>query len=122
MTLTLNDLCVLCHHPVGSHDPGPDGVRPCRQPGHPDGVPCADCRALLSDEYRNRVLAEQDSEEFEKAWSAFCVTYADAEHSFGAASRAHWSAIHQAALASALIAVREAHSTGVMPEEDSTCA
>lgn len=100
--------CFMCGHPVESHDPRADGTRPCRSPHHPDGVPCADCRVMLTDEYRAAVQDQRDADEFEAAWAAFTVTRADAQHFFGDSAPAFFSDIHQSALASALIAYRAA--------------
>jgi hypothetical protein len=47
--------CFMCGHPVEAHDRNDDGNRPCRSPGHPKGVPCSGCRALLTTEYRERI-------------------------------------------------------------------
>lgn len=99
--------CWLCGHRVESHDLQPDGTRPCRSPGHPKGVPCADCRALLTSEYRERVQAERDGDAFEAAWNAYNVTREDAQHAFGKHAPVFFTDIHQCALASALIAYRE---------------
>lgn len=99
--------CFMCGHPVESHDLQPDGTRPCRSPGHPKGVPCADCRTLLTTEYRERVQAEREDPAFRAAWNAFLVTREDARHEFGEHAPVFFTDIHESALASALIAYRQ---------------
>lgn len=99
--------CTMCGHPVEAHDQDADGNRPCRSPGHPKGVPCSDCRALLTDEYRHRIQDEREEPGFEQAWNAFLITREDAAHSFGRNAPAFFTDIHEAALASALIHYRE---------------
>lgn len=98
--------CFMCGHPVQSHDPNPDGTRPCRSPGHPNGVPCSDCRAMLTPEYRERVQEAREGEAFEVAWNAFMVTRQDAQDAFGEHAPVFFTDINQSALASALIAYR----------------
>jgi hypothetical protein len=103
--------CFMCGHPVESHDLDPDGNRPCRSPGHPKGVPCADCRALLTPEYRARIQDQREEDGFEAAWNSYYVTLQDARDHFGEHAPVFFSDIHQSALASALIAYREQQKT-----------
>ncbi|MET8746379.1 hypothetical protein [Streptomyces sp. NPDC004728] len=117
MSETETSHCFMCGHPADSHDPRPDGTRPCRSPHHPDGVPCADCRAMLTDEYRAKVQDERAADGFEAAWAAFTVTRDDAMHFFGDSAPAFFSDIHQSALASALIAYRSATDLDHATEE-----
>lgn len=98
--------CFMCGHPITSHDPNPDGTRPCRSPGHPNGVPCSDCRAMLTSEYRERVQEERDRAGFETAWNAYQLTLQDARNAFGEHAPVFFTDIHQSALASAFIAYR----------------
>ena len=102
--------CLLCYHPTESHPVDADGNRPCRNVGHPDGVPCLDCQAMLTPEYRDQVGAERDTEAFEQAYAAYLVILADIRHAFGPAADAFFTDVHQSALASALIAYRKATS------------
>lgn len=97
----------MCGHPVESHDLQPDGNRPCRSPGHPKGVPCADCRALLTDDHKQAIQDERETTLFEAAWNSYYVTLQDARNTFGENADFYFSDIHQAALASALIAYRQ---------------
>lgn len=99
--------CFMCGHPWDSHDPNPDGTRSCRSPSHPNGVPCADCRAMLTSEYRECVQEERDGAAFEAAWNAFMVTREDARNAFGEHAPVFFTDINQSALASALIAYRK---------------
>uniref|UniRef100_UPI003F497823 hypothetical protein n=1 Tax=Streptomyces sp. CA-141956 TaxID=3240051 RepID=UPI003F497823 len=99
--------CWMCSHPVEEHDLQPDGTRPCRTPGHPKGVPCAGCRALLTDEHRAAVQDERENDAFTAAWGAYMVTLQDAQNAFGDSAPAFFSDIHGSALASALIAYRK---------------
>lgn len=101
--------CFMCGHPIDSHDLQPDGNRPCRSPGHPKGVPCADCRALLTSEYRAKIQDERETEPFQDAWNAYYVTLQDAREAFGEHAPVCFTDIHQSALASALIAYRKQH-------------
>lgn len=102
--------CLLCYHPAESHPADADGNRPCRNVGHPDGVPCQDCQAMLTPEYRDQVGAERDTDAFEQAYAAYLVTLADIRRAFGPAADAFFTDVHQSALASALIAYRKATS------------
>lgn len=99
--------CFSCGHPWDAHDTRPDGNRSCRSVGHQDGVSCADCRAMLTTEYRDKVQQERDADWFQAVWGAYTVILADARHAFGDSAPAFFSDIHQSALASALIAYRE---------------
>lgn len=99
--------CWMCSHPVEQHDLQPDGTRPCRSPGHPNGIPCAGCRALLTPEHRTAIQDEREKDFFETAWGAYMVTLQDAQNAFGKHAPVFFSDIHQAALASALIAYRK---------------
>ncbi|MFF6844637.1 hypothetical protein ACFY8X_38605 [Streptomyces tanashiensis] len=99
--------CWACSHPVEAHDIQPDGTRPCRTPGHHKGVPCAGCRALLTDEHRADIQDERENDSFATAWGAYMVTLQDARNAFGEHAAAMFSDIHQSALASALIAYRK---------------
>jgi hypothetical protein len=99
--------CIACSHPAESHDLQPDGTRPCRSPRHPAGVPCADCRALLTPEHRDAIQDERDNDSFEAVWAAYYVTLQDAQNAFGKHAAAYFSDIHQSALASALITYRK---------------
>lgn len=109
--------CFMCGHPWDSHDPNPDGTRSCRSPGHPKGVPCAGCRAMLTSEYRERVQEERDGAAFEAAWNAYNVTREDARQAFGEHAPVFFTDIHQSALASALIAYREHQQQEASPCE-----
>lgn len=108
MTTETRTHCLLCYHPLTSHPEDADGNRPCRSIGHPSGVPCLDCQAMLTPDYRGRVADERDSQHFEQAWAAYLVTLADVQNAFGDAAPAYFTDVHQSALASALIAHREA--------------
>ena len=99
--------CSLCYHPAESHPQDAHGNRPCRSIGHPDGVPCTDCQAMLTPDYRGRVADERDSAAFEQAYAAYLVTLADVRLAFGNAADAFFTDVHQSALASALIAYRK---------------
>ncbi|MFF8610877.1 hypothetical protein ACF06X_33765 [Streptomyces sp. NPDC015346] len=99
--------CWACSHPVEDHELQPDGTRPCRTPGHPNGVPCAGCRALLTPEHRAAIQEERENDSFEAAWGAYNVTLVDAQKAFGEHAPFYFSDIHQSALASALIAYRK---------------
>lgn len=112
--------CWMCGHPAESHDLQPDGNRPCRSPGHPKGVPCADCRALLTPEYRERVQEQRDGDAFEAAWNAYNVTLQDARQAFGEHAPVFFTDIHQSALASALIAYREHQQTASLENKEPT--
>lgn len=99
--------CILCGHLNTLHDDEPDGTRPCRSPGHPKGLTCRECRALLAPEHREAIRDERDNDGFEAAWAAYYVTFQAARDHFGASWPAHFTDIHQSALASALIAYRK---------------
>lgn len=99
--------CFMCGHPVEAHDRDDDGNRPCRSPGHPKGVPCSDCRALLTTEYREHVQDVREEPGFDEAWNAFLITRGDAQHQFGEHAPAFFTDIYQSALASALIHYRQ---------------
>ncbi|MCL8016893.1 hypothetical protein [Streptomyces sp. AS02] len=100
-------LCYSCGHPWDAHDTRDDGHRSCRSVGHQDGVSCADCRAMLTTEYREQLQDERGADWFQAVWGAYTVTLADARHAFGDSAPAFFSDIHQSALASALIAYRK---------------
>ncbi|MEU6979623.1 hypothetical protein [Streptomyces sp. NPDC046371] len=99
--------CWACTHPVEAHDLQPDGTRPCRSIGHHEGIPCADCRALLTPQYRAAVQEERENGSFNAAWGAYMVTFQDARNAYGEGAPAFFTDIHQSALASALIAYRK---------------
>jgi len=63
---------------------------------------------MLTDEYRERVQDERDTDRFPTAWGAYKVTLDDAQNAFGDSAPAFFSDIHQSALASALITYRTA--------------
>lgn len=112
--------CYSCSHPWTAHDLNPDGSRSCRTVGHPKGVPCADCRALLTPEHREQIQDERDAEAFQAAWGAYKVTLYDARDAFGDSAPAFFTDIHQSALASALIAYRK-QTTTAENTEPTTC-
>jgi len=99
--------CYSCGHPWASHDIRADGHRSCRSVGHSEGVSCADCRTLLTDDYREQLQSERGADWFQAVWGAYTVTLADARHAFGDSAPAFFSDIHQSAVASALIAYRQ---------------
>lgn len=99
--------CYSCGHPWDSHEQNPDGTRSCRSVGHPKGIPCSDCRAMLTTEYRAQLQDERDADWFRAVWGAYTVTLSDARNAFGTSAPAFFSDIHQSALASALIAYRQ---------------
>jgi hypothetical protein len=101
--------CVLCHHREDQHDTEPDGSRPCRSIGHPKGVPCQECRRLTSPEHVEAIMTmrEDASDAFETAWSAYKTTLDHVRKEIGPGWQAFFTDVHQAALASALIAYRE---------------
>lgn len=102
-------LCPLCSHPAEVHDAAPDGRRPCRSVGHPDGVPCAECRRLVSAERHGELMGVRDGGlPFDAAWSAYTAVYDNARQAFGDSWQSFFTDIHQSALASALIAYQEA--------------
>ncbi|MCI3279139.1 hypothetical protein [Streptomyces cylindrosporus] len=100
-------ICYSCGHPWDSHDTNADGHRSCRSVSHPSGVSCADCRTMLTTEYREQLQDERDADGFQAVWGAYKVTLDDARHAFGASAPAFFSDIHQSAVASALIAYRK---------------
>lgn len=100
--------CWACGHPVEAHDPDEAGLRPCRTPGHPKGLPCAECRRLTSTENRDalqeyRTNFDDETGPHARAWSAYRVTLQDARQAFGESADAFFTDIHQSALTSALI-------------------
>ena len=103
--------CWSCGHPWEAHDSNPDGSRSCRTPGHSRGVPCADCRTMLTPEYREQLQNERNADWFQTVWGAYTITLSDARDAFGDSAPAFFSDIHQSALASALIAYREQQKT-----------
>lgn len=113
--------CVLCHHPADAHEEiGPEGNRPCRSVGHSKGVPCRECRRLISAEHVAAVMRmrEEGGEAFEVAWGAYTTTLDHVRRNFGDAWQAFFTDVHQSALASALIAYRETETpTGTRKRE-----
>lgn len=98
--------CSFCFHPTAAHDVDPDtGNRPCRSIGHPKGLACAECRRLTSREHIDAVMKMRASGDplFGAAFSAFNTTYDHVRRELGAAYLAHFTDVHESALASALL-------------------
>jgi hypothetical protein len=107
-TVAPDTRCTLCGHREDQHDTEPDGSRPCRSIGHPKGVPCAECRRLVSAEHVQAVMAlrEADDESFEAAWAAYHVTLDHVRREIGPGWTAFFTDVHQSALASAVLTLR----------------
>ena len=108
--------CWACGHLVDVHDVDPEtGYRPCRNVGHPKGVPCAECRRLIAPEHIAAIVAMRQSEgpAFKTAYGAFTVTYEHVREQFGDAWQAFFTDIHESAVASALIEYEAAHEAMV---------
>jgi hypothetical protein len=101
----VEERCVLCTHPFSAHGTMPDGTRPCRSVGHPDGLNCEECKRLTSPEYVQQIMAmrEEHSPAFAAAWAAYSTTLDHVRHEIGAGWQAFFTDVHQAALASGLI-------------------
>jgi hypothetical protein len=101
--------CTLCHHREDQHETLPDGTRPCRSIGHPKGLTCTECRRLTSAEHVDAVmeLRSTDDDAFEEAWGAYYATLNHVRNEIGPGWQAFFTDVHQSALASAVLALRE---------------
>ncbi|MFI5814943.1 hypothetical protein ACIA7S_28790 [Streptomyces sp. NPDC051643] len=100
--------CSLCGHREDQHDTEPDGTRPCRTIGHPKGVPCAECRRLTDTAHFEDLMAMRDSgDAFDEAWAAYRVTFDHVRDQIGPGWPAFFTDVHQSALASALVVLRQ---------------
>lgn len=101
--------CRLCHHREDQHETLPDGTRPCRSIGHEKGLTCTECRRLIGAEHFEAVMALRDEpdDEFEVAWAAYYATFNHARDEIGPGWQAFFTDVHQSALASALVVLRE---------------
>lgn len=105
--------CVLCGHLNTLHNDEPDGTRPCRSIGHPKGLTCRECMRLTSAEHVDAIMRMREEEDpaFEEAWASYRVTLDHVRNEIGEGWQAFFTDVHQAALASALIAYRKHTST-----------
>lgn len=101
--------CVLCNHREDQHETLPDGSSPCRSVGHAKGLTCAECRRLTGDEHVSAIMAlrSDPDEAFEVAWAAYHATLDHVRHEIGAEWMAFFTDVHQSALASAVLVLRE---------------
>jgi hypothetical protein len=112
--VTDDQTCSLCGHPAHQHDTMPDGTRPCRSVGHPEGLTCTECRRITSPEHIQRITDVRDEDPaFDQAWAAYKTTYDHVREQIGPGWKAHFTDHHQAALASALLAYQEELLHGV---------
>jgi hypothetical protein len=108
--VTDTKLCIGCGHAQDQHDTLPDGTRTCRSIGHPQGLTCHECQRLTSPEHVEQImqLRHADDPAFEQAWAAYSATLSHVRNEIGDGWQAFFTDVHQSALASALIAYREA--------------
>jgi hypothetical protein len=101
--------CTLCSHREDQHDTLPDGTRPCRSIGHEKGLTCAECRRLTSREHVDAVMAlrGEPDDAFTAAWAAYYATLDHVRKEIGPGWQAFFTDVHQSALASAVLVLRE---------------
>lgn len=108
--MTDNQTCTLCDHPAEAHPQQPDGTRPCRSVGHPNGLTCTECIRITSPEHVRRIQEARDG--IDEAWAAFKVTLDHARNEIGPGWQAFFTDVYQSALASAIIAQEETKRAG----------
>ena len=113
--------CSLCNHREDQHETLPDGTRPCRSIGHPEGLTCRECQRLISPEYVDSLQALRAAGDaaFEDAWNAYRVTLDHARDQIGPGWTAFFTDVHQSALASAVLTLRAQSGLPDGPFEES---
>ncbi|NUR01337.1 MAG: hypothetical protein HOY79_33875 [Streptomyces sp.] len=109
--------CVICNHREDQHDTLPDGTRPCRSIGHEKGLTCRECMRLISAEHVDAVMALRgaDDDAFAEAWGAYYATLNHVRNEIGPGWQAFFTDVHQSALASAVLTLRERQRRAGIP-------
>jgi len=117
VTMDPSTRCSLCSHREDEHETLPDGSRPCRSIGHEKGLTCRECIRLTGPEHVEAVMALRgaDDEAFRVAWAAYYATLNHVRDQIGPGWQAFFSDVHQSALASAVLVLREQQAQAGIP-------